>query len=561
MLKQTSRFLDIVSRPVIENVVFFSIFVLLMGSETLRNLHGVLQVPYYKVSTMSFVNRMCIVILQAYLLCFVMTLIKKRWVKIVSYIQLFVLFFTTSFLLDKFHTFISPNILRLVTETNNSEASNFFSSFVFTSSSLLLTVGFICIIVAVIVLERYDHLFTSYLNKCGKLKMLFGGLMIILLLNGIYSCRTYVDLLRTSSTDEVSAWYEYNDVQPHDSYSMLLYSLHDLHCASQETNQAIRSTLSAISKQPTTTLPNDSLQIVLVIGESYVLSHCQLYGYELPTTPYMCAERDSGKLQVCQHATTPFNQTSPVMKNVLSTNDLSAGEHWYEGTFIPAIFKKSGYEVCFWDNQKQGYGDNTPFTFALNNFLYADKIASVSYSMTNDKSFDYDGDMIDHFKEHVKLDSNPRFVVFHLNGQHFDASLRYPHTQEFKRFTADSIRFNKPWMGHKQRNAMAEYDNCTLYNDYVLKQVFNLFSNKNAVVFYFSDHGDEIYQVRDYQGRSHEQPDDPNLIEAYYHVPFIVWYSDVFIHNRPDAVKRLQKSLSQPQRSDNVWRLIQPLME
>ena len=48
------------------------------------------------------------------------------------------------------------------------------------------------------------------------------------------------------------------------------------------------------------------------------------------------------------------------------------------------------------------------------------------------------------------------------------------------------------------RNAKKNPNIYTLYNDYVLKNIIDLFRDKNTVVLYFSDHGEEIYDYRDF---------------------------------------------------------------
>ena len=55
---------------------------------------------------------------------------------------------------------------------------------------------------------------------------------------------------------------------------------------------------------------------------------------------------------------------------------------------------------------------------------------------------------------------------------------------------------------------MAHYDNATRWNDEVVDRILSNFANEDAVVVYFSDHGEEVYDGSiSLYGRIHdEQP-------------------------------------------------------
>ena len=59
--------------------------------------------------------------------------------------------------------------------------------------------------------------------------------------------------------------------------------------------------------------------------------------------------------------------------------------------------------------------------------------------------------------------------------------------------------------------------------------IIDLFRNKNAVMVYLSDHGEEIYDYRDSKGR--KAADKANLKEwlnGLLEIPFLVWCSDIY---------------------------------
>lgn len=46
------------------------------------------------------------------------------------------------------------------------------------------------------------------------------------------------------------------------------------------------------------------------------------------------------------------------------------------------------------------------------------------------------------------------------------------------------------------RQAIAEYDNATCYNDALIGEVISHYRHANAVIVYLSDHGEETYDWR-----------------------------------------------------------------
>ena len=80
-------------------------------------------------------------------------------------------------------------------------------------------------------------------------------------------------------------------------------------------------------------------------------------------------------------------------------------------------------------------------------------------------------------------------------GQHYTYEIRYP--SEFKRFSASNYSGD---LTDAEREIVAHYDNATLYNDYVVDNVIKQFEDKNCILVYFSDHGEEIYEIDDFMG-------------------------------------------------------------
>lgn len=301
-----------------------------------------------------------------------------------------------------------------------------------------------------------------------------------------------------------------------------------------------------------TTLDNDLLNIVLIIGESYIKYHSPLYGYYLNTTPNMLREHRNGQLFVFDNINSPYNTTSPTIKNLLSCNSIGLHEEWQDSPYVPVIFKKSGFKVYFWDNQNVTHA---VWDFTLNSFLHNQELSKVSYTAENKDTYDYDGKLIQSFLSQNFPTTQNSFTMLHLWGQHVPAKDRYPHTAPYNRFTPDSITVKKPWLTRAMRQAIAEYDNATYYNDALIGKVINHYRHTNAVIVYISDHGEETYDWRANMGRN-AKPMCTNVVKYQFDVPFVIWCSDKYQARHPQTMKAIKASLHKPMSSDIICNML-----
>lgn len=229
------------------------------------------------------------------------------------------------------------------------------------------------------------------------------------------------------------------------------------------------------------------------------------------------------------------------------------GGKWYDAPYLPTILKRSGYNVYFWDNQYSNSSQS--WDFSLNSYLHNDSIAKMSYTQTSTASSLIDGFIVNDFKAHAKWSpKGHNFILFHLAGQHFTATYHYPHTPEHQVFTTKDIHRNESWMTEEKRKEIAEYDNATRYNDYILGQIFDLFRNTNTVLVYLSDHGEELYDYRDYMGRDAQTT--PGVLRYIYEVPFVVWCSDRYRESHPEIVRRITASAARPLYVNDTYNLL-----
>lgn len=206
---------------------------------------------------------------------------------------------------------------------------------------------------------------------------------------------------------------------------------------------------------------------VLVIGESSRPQSWQINGYGRETNPRL-ALRDNLFFFTDLITTAPLT-----MDAVVSMLSLSGVERWDEVMRTPSIIsiiKKAGIRTEWLSVQPVDSWSG------LTSYIASEADHKIFFDSPRDDV------LLNEFRERLPsyLDANqPVFVVLHTWGSHYRYATRYP----------DS--FNK-W---QSKSPMDAYDNSILYTDYILDQLISTLEkekNTPSVVFYFSDHGENL---------------------------------------------------------------------
>lgn len=526
---------DSLMRPVINQWPLFCCYIVGIGWSSL------LQNPFY---------RWFIIFLHAYLVTALVHVTRSRVVKAVAYTVVFLLFVIESMLESCYGLAISPSMLMLLAETNPQETQEFFSTIILKPAFWITLMVIILMVLLAWRAERRREQVAARLQRPKTYSILRWVTMSFLLV-GVITSECYIKLFQCKNIDEVSAWNRHMRY-PSDAMTRVVIAFFDARLASQEMDKAISHTEQMSA--PSTAAP-ESVNVIFVIGESYIRQHAPLYGYALNTTPFMLSEQQQGRLVAFTDVVSPYNLTTLVVRNIISSNSIASGERWSDKPPLTAVFRRSGFYVSMYDNQRT-YSFASTQTFALNNYLYHSRMLKACYDETNDKGFALDAGLVDYYQHQQRPGAVARLAVFHLMGQHTRFEQRYPADDvRFSHFTADSIRRSEPWMTDAKRTEIARYDNATLYNDYVIEQICQLYADKNTVMVYLSDHGEEVYDYRDNIGRSlggHL----PDMLSYQYGVPLVVWCSDRYRERHPDVMERLQQSKDRPMMTDNVCQLL-----
>lgn len=295
---------------------------------------------------------------------------------------------------------------------------------------------------------------------------------------------------------------------------------------------------------------DEPLQIVLVIGESFIRSHSSLYGYYLPTNPRL-AQQDS--LLCFDNVTTSHNMTYMAFTNMLSMASVDDTLQWYQVPLLPALFRQAGYHTVLYSNQ---FSAIQPFDAvkAIIGFIDRPDIMQCCFDHQNPHCYE-DWDFIDRYAEDCSRfeTGQHRFTIVHLKGQHFEFKEHFP--KDRVHFTRDDIR--RPDLTGQERQIVADYDNATLFNDSVVSAIFPHYADQNMVLVYLSDHGEEAYDYQRRYGRSFNFDEMPvGSIRSQIDIPFMVYASPLFRATYPETWSRLQRAVHRPFQSDDLPHLL-----
>lgn len=283
--------------------------------------------------------------------------------------------------------------------------------------------------------------------------------------------------------------------------------------------------------------------ICILIGETFTKYHSSIYGYNKITNPKLQKLVDSDNLIAMNNVLSPKNTTAPCFEYILNTHQLADKGEWYKSINIQRCYRDLGYHTIWFSNQEQyGIYANLP----TDNAELCDERHFVSSTL--DKKDSYDMDLVKAFRS-TKINHSNNLLFFHLMGQHINYEQRYP--IGFGVF-ADKDYSDKP---ENHRHTLATYDNATLYNDSVVSSLISLVNNKDALVVYFPDHGEDIYYVDDYCGHGRENNEKSSYFGR--QIPFFVYISDEFKQNHPQLVNVIKSNRNKPFCTDTfIYKLL-----
>lgn len=390
-----------------------------------------------------------------------------------------------------YHTRLTHNFIEIFSNTNLSELREYFSMYITPAHYYVIALYLIVCTVISRIISKCNHSRKNYPRH-------FPTILLIV------SCISIA--LNKDVRPEMYVWY---------------MNLDDIaNPAMFPTNPVLENTDS---------LSSDFPQAVIILGESFSPSHSSLYGYDKPTNPLLMHRAQNEGLLIFNNIISPASNTSTTFKYLLNTY-LPGQEDtlkWYKTTNLIEVLNTAGYSTMWLSNQaKTGLFNNISSSYSA----LCDTAIFIR-EFNDDRSFDEQLIALDNAQT-----SDKKAVFYHLMGQHPVFSERYP--EKFNIFTSNDYCQYTP----QQADIIACYDNSILYNDYVVDQIIEKYSDKNAIIFYLSDHGLDLFDT-DPNYCGHATADERSQKIAR-HIPFMVYMSPQYLERYPLRAQRIRQNVN-----------------
>ena len=510
--------------------------------------------------------------LDIYVLCVILTLIPRKiriWVKALIYILLYGVAIADMFCYERFESTLTPTMLMLVGETSGQETREFLSGYL-SWDVITSGVGWIILLILAHLLWTFFRHFSDKKRRqmilprlnttaVSGFKAVLGCLVAWLLYGAVSQTWDNKEALQRLFSYHTIGQVEHEMTRKDKAHLYapvyrLAFSIYANRLASDQVIQLETASQKIRIDSCSFRVPN----IVLVIGESYNKRHSQLYGYDKPTTPRQKALAEEGSLIPFTDVIADWNLTSFVFKHMLSLYAVGDSGEWCDQPLFPEVFRQAGYQVTFLTNQFLPQAKEAVYDFSGGFFLNHPEVSSRLFDRRNTKLYRYDGDLVNSLNTLPPLNAltspSGSLTIFHLMGSHVDYRSRFPQ-KTFRHFKPQM--YNRPDLTDKQRQTLADYDNSLLYNDSIVKAITNLFVDKDALVIYMPDHGEEIFDDKPYvSGRRHNADIDYRLARNEMEIPFWVWGSPQYIEHHPYGWLALQAAKDRPMMTDALPHLL-----
>ena len=491
-----------------------------------------------------------------YILCALLCAVPRKarlWARTIIYVIGYAAAISEGFVHERFHLFFGPITIQLVSETTPGETSEFLASYLKGWALWKTLLIYVPIIAANAASEAFKGKLGTLLGKnIPQGVKTVANIAVPIAVAACLACSAgekaqMLKFFTSRDTDEA----EHADSHAfHTPFYRIVFSTKFLSLSSGELERMRENMRNIKIDSCKRTVKN----IILYIGESYNKHHSQLYGYNLETTPHQKAMADEGSLVVFKDAVTPWNVTSNVFKDVLSTHSTDQSGSWTDGVLIPGVLKKAGYKVAFITSQFYKSPNLGVVDFNGSFFLNDREIERECFDYRNKYRKAYDTTLVGEIDKFPAGECN--FIIFHGMGQHQEYSKRFG--KGGVHFTAGDYPSRNDLTVY-EKQIVADYDNATRYNDKVVKMLCNRFRNEDAVVVYLPDHGEEVFDRLHSYGRDHNAEVSADIAYSEFEVPFEIWFSPKARQKHAEIYDAARNAAGKPFSTDDLPHLLMGL--
>lgn len=278
----------------------------------------------------------------------------------------------------------------------------------------------------------------------------------------------------------------------------------------------------------------EPLDVIFIIGESARADHFSINGYTRPTSPHIESLGVVSLPHIKTYATLTRDAVpimiSPVTKKNFSSDAL-------EYSFV-SYLRHAGFYTAWISNQGVCSFYCAPVTALANE---ADNVIFNARQEKPVRSHLLDESLLPYLREALALPQKRKLVVLHCQASHWPYDQHY--SKEYKKFTPvagtqTAMMGMQGMRSHSTDVLINSYDNAMTYIDSFIAQVIAIVRDKNAIVFYVSDHGQSLGE-RGYYGHAGAVPE---YVPEQHSVAFFVWMSDAYKKRHPKKYEALQNN-------------------
>lgn len=438
-----------------------------------------------------------------------------------------ILFWVEFFLLHVYQTNLTDRLCNVVVATSWRESSEFLSGLTIESVLKILGVWGLMVLIS-LGLNRID--FRRYIGVWGKWLVLF-SIFGTLYLTGIraFNCYGKVFPIPTGASCAMDriVW----------NPQVAIVRVHRV--GKQVSQMRSPQLLKGFKVQ---SVFHEPVDIVVILGETARADFFQTYGFSRSTTPRLDSLVKTGDAFCFNDARSAANTTVSSSKRIFTFWNDMPGKEWYEFPDLISCFAQAGYATRWYTNQETEGENSVEFIFGTG----AQQLKTpYGKSAGVFSKISFDGLLLPIVQHYAQLSIVERksapaglFSVIHLMGSHQAYYERYP--RKFARFTAQDVPVSR---GTQADEATAQYMNTLLYTDHVLGSLFAHYRERPALIIYFSDHGESVYDnalqpnLCGHGGRACMEQAD---------VPFVVMLTPAFRSAYPELTRRMYESRFRP---------------
>lgn len=247
-------------------------------------------------------------------------------------------------------------------------------------------------------------------------------------------------------------------------------------------------------KERVSNLPN---KLIIVIGESSLVTHYSVYGYDKETTPNLKQLYNTDQIVLFKNIISPASITMDSLRLSLTFATPIDEKAFYKYKNIIQMAQDIGYEAIWIASSKdKGISSSYIYMLANSSEIYLDS-TSLEVSRLQE-GHPEDLAILPLFKKYYKKNKK-QFFILHLEGSHQLYQDRYD--------DKDKVLFTDA--------ANTNYDRTIHHTDRFLSKLINQLEkyNESNVLMYFSDHGEVVNKGHGLIYAS----------DAQYKVPFILF--------------------------------------